>query len=446
MSRTLASIVWLPCLISCAAIPTAVLAENNLLDKVSFSALASTRMGIETDDGDDQLAEFVFTPEIEVDFGAGWRLTGIARFRLDGSDELEPGRPSDSNRDPISQRAFWGDDVDIELRELYLDGPIGQSFIRLGKQQIVWGEADGIKVLDVVNPQSFREFILPEFDDSRIPLWSLKTEIPVSDDVSLEAIWVPDQTYHDIPEADAAFAFTSPRFVPWVPPGAPVTVFEADRPSDFLDDSDAGAKLSAFVGGWQFSLNYFYHYLDIPVSRRSTSPGGISLTSEYERSHLVGGSFNNAFGNFVVRGEVAYLSDEYFLTDDILDTDGIEKSGEISYVVALDWTGLRDTFISAQLFQNIILDDAPGIVQDKVENTFTFYVRRSFINERVKASSLVIQSINDGDGVVEAELTYEWKSNIELFLGADIFYGKDRGVFGEFTDSSRVVFGIEIGI
>ena len=43
------------------------------------------------------------------------------------------------------------------LREAYVDTEVGDWDLRLGKQQVVWGTADGIKLLDIVNPTDFRE-------------------------------------------------------------------------------------------------------------------------------------------------------------------------------------------------------------------------------------------------------------------------------------------------
>jgi len=54
-------------------------------------------------------------------------------------------------------------ELEAELREFYLETDWGKSYFTFGKQQVVWGKADGLKVLDVVNPQSFREFILEDF-------------------------------------------------------------------------------------------------------------------------------------------------------------------------------------------------------------------------------------------------------------------------------------------
>ena len=67
------------------------------------------------------------------------------------------------------------------LREAYVDTALGPVEFRLGKQQIVWGTADGIKLLDIINPTDFREFNQNTFEDSRIPLWMGKAELPVGE-------------------------------------------------------------------------------------------------------------------------------------------------------------------------------------------------------------------------------------------------------------------------
>lgn len=436
-----ATVFW----VSLSQVQPVALAQGGWAEQTELTGLIEARAGIGFHDGDDQLSELIVTPELKVDVSDDWRLTAIGRIRNDGSNRLEPDKPNQGNRDPMSRRIFLGEALDVELREFYLDGEIGDVFLRLGKQQVVWGQADGLKVLDIVNPQSFREFVLPDFDDSRIPLWTVKAEVPVSDAVTLEFVWVPDPTYHDIPDVGAAYAFTSPRLVPTPTPGVPVTVLPADRPNRFVADSDGGARLTAFLGGWEASLNYFYHYTDAPVLRRVIGPMGITASSGYERTHMIGGTFNNAFGNFVVRGEVGYSTDKFYLTRDVTDADGIAQSGELSFVIGVDWTGLSNTFISGQFFETIILSDAPGVVQDRVDNFVTFYAQRTFRNEIFTANALVIQSLNDGDGVIEGELTYELRDNVELFAGADIFYGKSRGLFGEFDDNDRVVAGARIG-
>ena len=415
---------------------------EGIIDGMEFSGMLETELAIETVSGDVQKAEFVLTPEIGVDLTPSMRLTVIGRLRGDIVDELEPGSPAQGNRSAFSKRLFVGDHVDIELREAYIDTEVDSTFLRVGKQQVVWGQADGLKVLDVLNPQSFREFILDDFEDSRIPLWMVNAEIPVGEAL-LQLLWIPDNTYDDIPEPDATFAFTSPLIVPELPTGVPVTISPLNRPDDFFGDSDVGAKLSDFVGGWDLSLNYAYHYFDRPVIRREISTAGITVRQDYERTHLLGGTFSNVFGDFTLRGEVGYSSDRYFLTNDITDADGVIRSGEVAYVLGLDYQGWRDWFISAQIFQSIVTDSAPGLVRDSVGTTSTLLVRRDFMNDALQAEALLIHGLNQNDGVLQASLQYEWRTNIRLKIGADIFYGNSQGLFGQFNEKDRFSIGIE---
>lgn len=74
------------------------------------------------------------------------------------------------------------------LRELYLDFDVGSTLWRVGKQQVVWGTADGIKLLDIINPTDFREFSQNTMEDSRIPLWMVNTETPVGATGNLQFI------------------------------------------------------------------------------------------------------------------------------------------------------------------------------------------------------------------------------------------------------------------
>ena len=78
------------------------------------------------------------------------------------------------------------------LREAYIDTNLGDFDIRLGKQQVVWGKADGVKFLDIINPTDFREWAQNTMEDSRIPLWMGVVEKDLGNNDSLQFVWVPD--------------------------------------------------------------------------------------------------------------------------------------------------------------------------------------------------------------------------------------------------------------
>jgi hypothetical protein len=70
------------------------------------------------------------------------------------------------------------------LRELYIDSVFGENSdveLRVGKQQVVWGTADGAKLLDIINPTDYRELAQNTMEDSRIPVWMAKLEVPAGE-------------------------------------------------------------------------------------------------------------------------------------------------------------------------------------------------------------------------------------------------------------------------
>ena len=62
------------------------------------------------------------------------------------------------------------------LREAYVDTTVDDWSIRAGKQQVVWGTADGMKLLDAINPTDYSEMAQNQMEDSRIPVWMVNAE------------------------------------------------------------------------------------------------------------------------------------------------------------------------------------------------------------------------------------------------------------------------------
>ncbi len=395
-----------------------------------FSATIDQDLTVKKSDGSTQKFQTTIEPRWDIDLTNNTRLVGIGRIRVDNESKL----------------GFSGSNehVDLEVRELYVDTQWRSAYLRLGKQQIVWGQADGLRVLDVVNPLDLREFILPDFEDRRIPLWTANIEVPVNDVWTAQILWIPDQTYDELPERDNTYAMTSSLVVPQAPVDVPVRLMQAKKPQRKIMDSDAGVRFSAFLGGWDVSLNYFYHFQDQAILYRHYDGGAVSIEPKYERSHLIGGSFSNAFGDTTVRAEIGYSSDRYFLADH-RDTDGIVRSGELSYVLGVDFQGWRDWFISAQIFQSYLTDTSDAAVRDRVDVTATVLLQRYFMNEALKAETLVIQHMADNDGLVQASLAYELTTDVQVNIGLDLFFGSSDGLYGQFKEEDSISFGVEFG-
>ncbi len=107
-------------------------------------------------------------------------LTGVTSNKLYGN---APGqgllpfnciRCSDQNVDALDV-AMNNTDASGRLypfRELYMDATLGDWWIRIGKQQVVWGKTDFFRLQDVVNPVDYGQHLFfDSFEDIRIPQW-----------------------------------------------------------------------------------------------------------------------------------------------------------------------------------------------------------------------------------------------------------------------------------
>jgi len=91
---------------------------------------------------------------------------------------------------------LWTRDEEI-IRELYVQYLKGSWDLRVGKQQVVWGEQLGIQTLDVICPLDIRTEVigLTEWENIRIGVWMLRGIYDVGDrlpgQLSLEGVFIP---------------------------------------------------------------------------------------------------------------------------------------------------------------------------------------------------------------------------------------------------------------
>jgi len=443
---------------------TALISSTSIAN-VELSSTWQTEVAI-TDENRVQKLESIWQPEVNWSISDAFDMTFIGRLRFDTQDILgyqANGYQGDrlDTYGSLNGPVYEGSNGDFEIREWYIDTEMAGVFWRLGKQQVVWGQADGLKILDVINPQSYREFILDNFDDSRIPLWMINAEIPIGDDDSLQFLWVVDQSYHRFANNGSDFQITSPLLVPQPIAGIDIASFELDKSNKLLKDSDLGLRYSKFYHGWDLTFNYLYHYLDSPVFyqevNQQLSSATVAIDAKYQRSHLFGLTASKAFDAWTIRSEIGYSTDSYHLLDPdskqnnqaFIDYQGIRHSKDLSSVLGVDWQGLEDAMISIQWFQSSLLDYDNDIdnamFRPKHNQIFSFLYQQNFANETWQLEVLAMYGVDQSDTSVQVELSHMLEDNIELWLGVDLFSGNQQSFFGQFNDTDRLILGFEWG-
>ncbi|PCJ16832.1 MAG: hypothetical protein COB02_15125 [Candidatus Cloacimonadota bacterium] len=407
----------------------------------SFDGLIEFESVFDTSNLSSKKQEIIISPEFsfnlkKVEFISSLRIRSDLKNSLGSSNLFE-------YQSDLSKSLIKTNSTQIAIRELYVDEQWGPWMIRLGKQQIVWGQADGLKVLDQINPQSFREFILDSFEDSRIGQWSIQLEKDLKHDKSLQLFSILDNTHNEIMDTNSEYAFSS-KYITSKFKSQPV-LLNVQRGSGLLKNSSFGVRLSEFKNGWDLTYNYLYFKHHSPVLYSDLTKGVRLVFPEYERSHLLGASASNSFGYFTLRFELAYLSDQYNLAKDINFLRGIINSSEVNYVLGIDWTKLSNTFISFQVFQSYVLNDAQSMIRDELDTKLSFLVKKDFLNETLSFELFYLYSVNDGDGLFRPRASYEFNTDQKIILSLDIFHGDVEGLFGQFSSKDRISLSYEWG-
>lgn len=430
------------------ALPTLCFAET------SVNAFIEMEFAYGIDKPSWRKAETIIDLEIEGAVASDIDYTIVPRIRIDFDNNL-----SNFDSRPLNYSS-WNGPIDhdhhvvAELFEGYLEIDLDESHWIIGKQQVVWGEADGIKLLDIINPQDLREINLDNFDDSRIPTWMINAEfnLPLFEESSLQFVLIPDMTFNLIPGNNTEFG----RRITNVPP--PSDLGQSKSQSDMLftqnltpelpsGEWEVGLRWNLFIEGWDLSFIWFNHYHDLPVSfTEFDSQKSILLPApKYQRNNLYGMTASSAFGDWVIRGEFAYQSNRFYSsTNQILRA--IHETSELNTIIGFDFHGFKNAYASYQLFAGYLNQYNDDVMRDRLLTRHTFLYQQNLWNDVLTLEGFVLFDQQDEDGELRGKIYYQYDDSLTIWAGFDVFYGKSRGRFGRFKDNDRLVVGFQYGL
>jgi hypothetical protein len=166
-----------------------------------------------------------------------------------------------------------------ELKELYVDLELFDSrlWLRIGKQNIVWGKTELFRTTDQFNPQDIALSSLPSLEDSRIALWSLRAVYSLYDVGPLQDVRMELAVNYDAFEPTDLGRCGEPYAV-WLVCAKSggllghgllgVGLAGEQRPPDPWDSLrgvEVGARVEFRWDRFSFALTDFYGYQDAPV-------------------------------------------------------------------------------------------------------------------------------------------------------------------------------------
>lgn len=339
--------------------------------------------------------------------------------------------------DVRNDRTGAGSEFEITLREAYVDLYFDRVDLRIGKQQVVWGKADGLFINDIVCPLDMRWFLLQDFDNIRMGLSMIRADVYLGD-WTIEGLWIPDFQPWEFAEPGSDWEFhTSPD----VPPIFHIE--DPELPEASLENSEFGLKISSFVFGSDVALLLLDGFSDHPVPTWE----GTVLTPRYYRSRMYGLNFSRTVGPTLVRGEMGYYTNRRF-TDlrplfVAMPSSLYSVSDFFQGMMGLDFTGPFNTGISVQGIRQQIMNYRFAMIDDEIRHLGTVLVRGSFWRETGTAFLLGIFDPSEKGGLARVLFDYRWVDGLTLSSGTDLLWGNEASIFGQFDANDNLFLKVK---
>lgn len=331
---------------------------------------------------------------------------------------------------------YFDSKLDFGIREAYVELYFDRFDLRIGKQQIIYGKAEGVFITDVVSPKDLREFLLPDFDEIRMGITAAKLNYYFGNS-TMEVVWAPVFTPTMLPEDGSiwrpSFAF----------PVTPTFDYSETDVKNNLGNSEFFLRYSTMTSKADFEIVGGYFWGDDPVMdiTKEIDPNTMQLTGllvrpEYYRLSMGGASISMPVGPVVIRSEGGYYHGKYFQTE-TPSMEGSKISRDyLHYMAGVDFTisGIR---LSAQFIQEYILNYEEGIQNDEFENTMTFLARKDFLREKLWLELFSYIGFNNEDALIRPKISYSFADGFDIQMGANIFVG-EKGRFGQFDANDMV--------
>jgi hypothetical protein len=320
---------------------------------------------------------------------------------------------------------YSDEDLELGFRQAYLDMYFDSFDLRIGKQQIIWGKADGVFITDIVSPK-----------DMRVGVTALKFDYYLGNN-TFELVWIPVFTPTQMPDQNSIW---SPQ------PDYPLPYsldYSNNEVKDKLGNSEIFAKYSLLSSAIDFELMAAYSWDDDPtfhsqkiLNQTTGVVDSVVLKPEHHRLTTLGGSFSTTLGPLVLRGEGAYYTGKYFQSMNPTLSDGVVEKDYLHYLLGVDYT-IGDLKLSSQYIQQAIMDYDDYLINDEFENTMTFLATIDFLRETLNVELFSYIGLNEGDALIRPKVTYDFVDGFQIMLGANLFVG-DEGQFGRYDKNDMI--------
>ena len=364
----------------------------------------------------------------ELDLTADLNLGGTWRARVAGQSFYDTAFTL-NDRDNYTTETLDEYEKEAELGEAWLQGTLLPGLdIKTGRQIVVWGKSDNIRVTDILNPMDKREPGMTDIEDLRLPVAMTRLDYSLGAFI-FTGIVIHENTIDKWPVYGSDYYVSSSRLP------------EEEEPSDFtLDNQEFAFSVNAVFSGWEASL-YAARVFDDTAHVQVDSQGRYKRV--HSRINMLGAAINLVRGNWLYKTEAAFLSGLEYAA-----LPGEDKS-RIDILAGVEYSGFTDTTIGFEAANRHIygFDHKIKAAPDSAEQDdfqWALRVSRDFFHERLE-TVFIAQAYDPlgQDGALERlECTYDLTDDWEATLGLVLYQSGDKPAFKDLNECNRLFFKV----
>jgi hypothetical protein len=374
----------------------------------------------------------------------------------------------------ISDYLYFGaedknEDYDLDIYEMYVRYSVPSWDFILGKQIKRWGKTDQVSPVDTLNPESMTEFIIPSYEDRKIPVWMADITFR-KDDFFVEGVLIPffePSRFHYFGTDWALFSHMkndirrSSLAAPLKSYFESISVNETEPDSGF-DSFEYALRVGGTIDRLDYGFTYHYANEDLPYFRSFpvknlsldnpgsaqsllSNIGSLGLTNEriettYSRTHIAGFEFETTLSDFGLRGEAAVKDNESFLTRSLTSV----RNPSLFWVIGADYLSPNEWYFNLQFAHQHIYDYDPAILYFE-DNNYSLIgeIKKDLVSDWLNASIQFTRMLNDDSYYLSPRLKYTYIRNLEIMMGLNLFSGKDTSILGRYDENDQAFLNVK---
>lgn len=363
-----------------------------------------------------------FQLEIDAKLSESWQMFVSGDFFNDYAYTI-------NGRDDYTKEVLDTYQQQNEIRKAYIQGSLLSSLdIKVGRQIIVWGRSDNIRVTDVLNPMDLREPGLTDIEDVRMPVTMTRVDF-YHGDWNITGVAVHEQRTNKDPAYGGDF-YPLPLVYGPIP---------YEEPSSDLDNTGFAAAVNGVFSGWDVSFYYSYLYSHEAHVEIDLTPAP-SPVLRYADITMTGTAFNITDGDWLFKGEAAYFTGIRF--SDATGTFNTNTYSRIDVLGGIEYMGFDETSLSLDIMNSHCTDfDDAAELMGAEEHGFQTAARitRDFLNETLSLTLLgAVYGTGDDGAYCRFTTEYDATDNVEIIGGVVIYAPGDLPSFQNIGDNDRI--------